>query len=358
LSILFGVNTPQFVNQARNSSDTLKGLVLREKVETKKLSEFEAAVINAVELNAEISLKEVALDLGKSVSTTRACLARLEENKLLQFYPLVNVFRLGYSIFTFYFNPVRAHEDSVIATLRASDTISWLARYDSDAFRYCASFVCKTPLEFQRGLEDLGREHGTSFHSSSTLIQTSLTMFKSNYLGSSQISDAYVTVAAQGSVVQVDDIDRVILSGILKNTYSSIRELARQVELPPSTVSERVNALKENGAIERFIYIANISAWGMAVYAVALKACTLHPDLRRELFDFCQRDPRITVFVECFGAWDFELNIDSSSRDEVDAIVDALAKRFGKLLKVVGTLKREEQIKLAGYPFRAPAHLG
>ncbi len=323
-------------------------------VEFKKLSDFDAAVINALELDGEVSLKAVAEDLGKSVSTVRASLARLEENKLMRFYPFVNVFRLGYSIFIFYFNPVKAHEESLIATLQASDRIAWLARYDSDEFRYCASFVCTSPFEYQRALEELGRDHGASFYSSATQIQTALTMFKSKYLSPSRSSPGYVTVAAQGGVVPFDDIDRTILSGLLSNTYSSIRELARQLELPHSTVNERVSSLKAHGVIERFVYLPEVSVWGIDVYAVNLKRCTLHPDLRKELFDFCEREPRITVLLECFGAWDFEVNIESSSREEVDAIVASLLQRFGKLLTVAGILRRVEQMKVVCYPFCAP----
>lgn len=260
-------------------------------MEPKKLSEFEAAVINAVKLDGDVSLKEVADSLGKSVSTLRATLAKLEESKLIRFYPFVNVFRLGYSVFLFYFNPVKAHEAALVATLQASDKVSWLARYSSDEFRYCASFVCKTPLDYQRALEDLGREHGASFYSSSTQIQTALTIFSPKYLAPTQPAPGYITLAADGRVVQLDDTDRVILSGLLSNTYSSIRDLARQLELPHSTVSERVNSLKSNDVIERFVYLPNAAALGVDVYSVVLKRCTLHPDLRKELFEFCQTDP-------------------------------------------------------------------
>ena len=325
-------------------------------METKKLSEFDAAIFNAIELDAEISLKEVAQDLGKSVSTLRASLARLEENQLIRFYPFINVFRLGYSIFIFYFNPVKAQEDALIASLQANDKVAWLARYASDDFRYCASFVCKSPLEYQRVLEDLGREHSASFYSSATLAQTALTIFKSKYLAPSRPSAGYVTLAAEGSVVQFDDTDRAILSGLLSKTYSSIRDLARQIELPHSTVNERVNSLKANGVIERFVYLANVSVWGIEIYHVTLKSRTLHPDLRKELFEFCEGEPSITVLLECFGAWDFEINVESRSREAVDAVIAEISRRFGKLLTVVGILKREEQTKVACYPFCAPAN--
>lgn len=119
-------------------------------------------------------------------------------------------------------------------------------------------------------------------------------------------------------------------------------------------MSERVNSLKSNDVIERFVYLPNAAALGVDVYSVVLKRCTLHPDLRKELFEFCQTEPRITVFLECFGAWDFEVGIEAASRETVDTITTAIAQRFGKLLKVVGTLKREERMKVVCYPFCAP----
>ncbi len=321
---------------------------------SKSLSEFEAAVIDAVKLDGEVSLKEVAERLGKSVSTLRATLSKLEENGYIRFYPFVNVFRLGYSVFLFYFNPVQAQEDAVIATLKASDSVSWLARYSSESFRYCASFVCKTPLEYQRALEKLGREHGASFHSSATQVQTALSIFSPKYLAPARANESFITLESEGQVVEVDDTDRAILSGLLNNTYSSIRDLARQLELPHSTVSERVTSLKARGVIERFVYLPNAAVLGMGVYTVTLKARTLHPNLRAELFKFCKTEPTVTVFLECFGAWDFEVGFEAPSREVVDAAVTRISARFGKLLHVVSILKREERMKVLCYPFCAP----
>ena len=73
------------------------------------------------------------------------------------------------------------------------------------------------------------------------------------------------------------------------------------------------------------------------------------------MFEFCQCEPHVTVFLESFGAWDFEIGLETPSREAVDALTAALSHRFGKLISVVSVLKREERIKVACYPFCAPA---
>jgi DNA-binding Lrp family transcriptional regulator len=315
------------------------------------LSEFEAALISTLKLDADIPLKQVADKLGKSVSTVRAAVADLEQREVIRFYPFVNVHRLGYSLFLLYFNPVAAHEEALLRSLQEHSHVSWLARFSSNAHKYCASFVCKSPLHYRQVLSELGASHGACLHSSATQIQINLTLFPPKYLTPATISPEFLTVGADGPSVELDERDHHILHGLLHLHYSSIRDLARQLDLAHSTVHERVGFLKESSVIERFTYIPKIPAIGLGVYRALVKSHTLHPDIRRAVFDFCRHHPLITVLLECFGTWDFEIGLESPDRASVDAAIHELTKEFGKLIEVVDVMKREERTKDVCYPF-------
>jgi Lrp/AsnC family transcriptional regulator for asnA, asnC and gidA len=316
-----------------------------------KLSHFEAGLLCALKLDADIPLKQVAEKLGKSVSTVRAAVADLEEREVIRFYPLVNVHRLGYSLFLLYFTPVAAQEEALLRSLKEHSHVSWFARFSSDLHKYCASFVCRSPLHYSTIISELGAQHGACFHSSATQIQINLTLFNPKHLLPEEIDLGSVSVKAEGPVVQIDERDNLILSGLLHHRYSSIRDLARQLDVAHSTVHERVNFFKQSGILERFTYLPNISAVGLDVYRALIKARSLHPDVRKEFFEFCRHHPLITVLLECFGTWDFEIGLESPDRSSVDAAISVLTKQFGKLIEVVDVMKREERTKDTCYPF-------
>ncbi len=52
--------------------------------------------------------------------------------------------------------------------------------------------------------------------------------------------------------MKIDDLDKEILGILQSNSRLSLRKIAEQLQVSPTTVSERVEALKKGGVIKRF----------------------------------------------------------------------------------------------------------
>lgn len=316
-----------------------------------KLSDFDAALINIFKLDADRSLKDVAHELGKSVSAVRAGLSRLEERKIISYYPFVNICTLGYSIFLFYFTPAAAQERTIIQHLQADDRVSWLAQFSGGATKYCASFICTSPYEYQQALSELGARHGATFQSSFSLVETSLSLFSNKYLAPRIKNYDALTWRDEGGITPLDTLDKRILTGLLQRRYTSVRDLSRQLKIAHSTVSERINNLKGNKVLQRFVYLPNPQMFGYSHYKVLLKTRTLHPQFKKELWKFVLSELHTTILLECIGVWDFEIGIEISKPIELEQFCARLQKQFGKLTEIVGTIKREDKLKERCYPF-------
>ncbi|MNZ80750.1 HTH-type transcriptional regulator LrpC [compost metagenome] len=68
-------------------------------------------------------------------------------------------------------------------------------------------------------------------------------------------------------IVNIDDIDRKIISELNKNGRISYTDLAKKIELSRVAVQSRVNALIEAGVIERFTAVINSEKIGIQVSA-------------------------------------------------------------------------------------------
>jgi Lrp/AsnC family leucine-responsive transcriptional regulator len=69
------------------------------------------------------------------------------------------------------------------------------------------------------------------------------------------------------SNIQIDDIDKKIISILHENGRISYTDLAKEVGLSRVAIQARVNALMDNNIIERFTIVINTVNIGMAVSA-------------------------------------------------------------------------------------------
>jgi DNA-binding Lrp family transcriptional regulator len=315
-----------------------------------RLSDFESAIIDALKLDAERPLKEIADSLGKSVSAVRSTLSKLEEQNTIRYYPFINIYALGYTNFLYYFTPVPSQEKKIVEILSDNDHVSWLSRF-SGGYEYCASFVSTSPSRFREMLASIGKKYHVTCKFSCVQVQTALTMFSPKYLHAREPNLGHVSWAAESKSTEVDKLDVKILSGLVQRKYSSLRDLSRQIKVSHSTLAERVSRLVSRGVIKKFTYIHSPAQFGRTSYKVMVKSMTLHPRFKEELFEICRLHPLVTVFLECFGTWDFELSVEVREQAEVDRFVEGLRLHFGKLIDIVHVMKRQEKLKDACFPF-------
>ena len=66
---------------------------------------------------------------------------------------------------------------------------------------------------------------------------------------------------------QLDKIDRVILAALTENGRMTVSDLAEQMNLSSPTVTDRINKMKDAGAIQGFKVIVDPTVFGLCVTA-------------------------------------------------------------------------------------------
>ena len=62
------------------------------------------------------------------------------------------------------------------------------------------------------------------------------------------------------------------------------------------------------------------------------------------------KHPNIIYMHECFGSWDYELNVEVRDPREVVRITQELYEAFGSVLNNIRVLSKFEDIKYTAYP--------
>ena len=108
----------------------------------------------------------------------------------------------------------------------------------------------------------------------------------------------------------LDDIDRMILKILQRDSHLTVKELAARVHLSPSPVFERQKRLEREGYIERYMAVVNSHKVGndiMVLCNIRLKQHT--QDLIQEFMDVVQNIDEITECYNTSGDYDFLIKV-------------------------------------------------
>ncbi|MBA3014099.1 MAG: Lrp/AsnC family transcriptional regulator [Proteobacteria bacterium] len=150
----------------------------------------------------------------------------------------------------------------------------------------------------------------------------------------------------------LDEIDFAILTYLQSDATITNAELAKKIELSPSSCLGRTKRLKESGIIKRYAVIVDEKKIGLEI--VTYVFVTLSPHDRKTTEAFLERIREIQNVVECHnisGVYDYLLKIVSPSIQEYrDFVIDTLieAPGVGKVETsvVLSTEKQSFQLPL------------
>ena len=151
--------------------------------------------------------------------------------------------------------------------------------------------------------------------------------------------------------MEIDAIDKSILSILQANGRISNQDLADRVGLSPSPCLRRVKALETLGIVQRYVALVDPSAVGQGLQAV------VQVRLDRQTVDSVARFEKEILkhpqVLECYlvaGDWDYVLRVVARDLDDFrDFCVNRLAKITG-----VGNVKSSISMKQVKYSTALP----
>ncbi len=132
-----------------------------------------------------------------------------------------------------------------------------------------------------------------------------------------------------GTMHALDDVDRALVAALQQDARATNRELAHAVDVPPSTSSDRVRALRSEGVITGYHAAVDLKAIGRPVQAIT--AVSIRPPTRANIEGFrnwaADLPELIGVFVVS-GSSDFLLHVAVGDTDALYAfVIDRLTER-------------------------------
>lgn len=122
----------------------------------------------------------------------------------------------------------------------------------------------------------------------------------------------------------IDEVDRKILRELARNSKLSIRELARRVGVPHTTVHERVRRLEREGIIQG--YTARIDYKRLGYMVTALILANVIGRHIVEVEEWLSRHQNVVAVYDITGEYDIAIMASFKDIDELDSFVKEVLK--------------------------------
>lgn len=120
----------------------------------------------------------------------------------------------------------------------------------------------------------------------------------------------------------MDEKDLAILEKLMENARKPVKEIAKEVKLPRTTVAERIKKLVNKGIIRKFTAILNYEKIGMPITAFILVSFIPNPDIsQRELAREISKIENVREVYIIAGEWDLLLKVRGKDMEEIGKLV-------------------------------------
>jgi DNA-binding Lrp family transcriptional regulator len=317
------------------------------------LNERERKLLACIQHQAHCSISDLAARLGYQEHALRYSLAALRQRGvLLRVVPFLDVYRLGLSYFCIYFS---LHTDAVkrrgaiLKELQERKEVSFIGRYGGD-YQYVISICSDSVHDVSQLVWAISAKYGSIFYLKALIVQERYTVFSRKYLAPEIRALPSLQYGDRKNRAEVDELDRKILQLVTKQHLAPQRELAQKLGVPFTTLGKRLQRLQANGVIAGYLHIINERLLGVQEYKLLVSVRAISQPLREELTQYAAAHPSVIRFIECFGEWDFELDIEVFESQQLGTIVESLYERFGGYLNSVRILQAFEHIKFNPFP--------
>jgi DNA-binding Lrp family transcriptional regulator len=316
------------------------------------LSQREKNIIGYVQHRAELSVTEIARNLGLTESVVRRSLRRLTDESILVRRAYIDLYRLGFSKHAFFFSlgsrEAAARRD-VLQYLHNHRRVAYVAEVGGD-FRFKADICTCAQAELRDFYMSFSEKFGDILREKAFVQLLEQVELGVKCLSKQKLPIQTLAMGISSDIVAIDETDEIILALLSEIGTKSYADLARIAGIPATTFQYRVDILRKKRVLLGFRYVVNGKALGLNDYFHLVYVKGLREETRERLFSFCREHPEVRYFVPCIGAWDFEIGSNSATAEAAVELADHLLEVGGNSISRIQTLPLFRFSKVSNYP--------
>ncbi len=318
------------------------------------LDKKDRKLLYELDLNARLSIRQLARKIGLSQEAARYRISRLVEKKvILGFVTYLNFRKLGYfgyCVYCRYFNTTEEKKQEIKQYLKQEQKIYWVAEYGGK-FDLSFSIFAKTPLEFDEILTSILNKYSNFLTDIILITKLDPHKYSRKYLVEEK------KVLKQEKIdenqYKLNDIEKQVLKHLSTNARISSADIARKINRPLSTVIYTIKKLEKNKIIGGYIALIDPTSFNYQAFQLNITTQNISNENIKKIFAYCENHPNIVLAIKVLGNWNIELIYEVENAKKMQEHIIDLRNRFADIVKDVELINFfEDYIKLDHYPFK------
>ena len=293
------------------------------------LTDAERKVSRYIQLQPSVAAEEVARVCNLKTATVRNSIKKLKDRGVLQRAILFDASKAGltrYRVLLALKGSVSEKQEIIREFLRFSavEVVNQL----QGEFQVVVQIAATDIADVQRVLREVLEKKSGVVQKFTVVPMLSLELLGSKFLA--DISADLPTVGWSHELAQfkVTEDDNRILKVVRESPGISLSMLTKATGIAQSTVSYKLNKMREAGIIAAEFYMVTPQSYGLQVFNVYVRSADVSEGFRKKFRSFCVEHGLIDVLMQFLGEWQFVLSVVAENHSQVVAVCGDIEARF------------------------------
>lgn len=318
-----------------------------------KLDVKDKKLLYEIDFDARKTYAELAKKLQMSKRGVEYKLKNLEQKKIILGYvPVIDLTKFGYYYFRLFIkfqSLTKELKKEIEKYVQSDEDIGWVL-WGYDAYDVGIAIWAKNVFEFKRIVNRFYHKFDSHIKERSESVATEVAFYKNRFLTENHETNNLI-IGEKKEAISLDDLDKMLLTLLVKNPRQSIVDIAGSLEESPQKTSYRFKRLKQEGILLGIRPILNYSELGKFYYKLYIDLNNTHELKINELEEFVVRNPKIVYIVKALGTCDFDVELIADSPHDLFKFIEETQEKFPNIIKNYRILMFGETVKAKFLPF-------
>jgi len=302
-----------------------------------EIDDKDKKILYLLDTNSRMTVTQIGKKVGLKKNVVSYRLKRLKQKGIIKkYYTYIDAYKLGYISFRFYLNYQYTNPkiENEIINYFVSNKHIWRVISIKERFDLGVTTWVKDTNEFYKFWSSTMEKFGEYF----TDITFSACIQSYDYRYSFILDETLkksdreeFELKGGGKRIEIEDIDRKILSLIAENSRMSLKEIGRRLSISSTMAAYRLKNLVKNGMIQAFRTDIDISKLGYQQFKVDIFLRKYKQ--RSSIIKYLRFNPYLLHIGTSSGVSDLELEFAVKKVDKIYEILEELIVRFPNVIK-------------------------
>ncbi len=293
-------------------------------------------ILYELDVNSRQSFKDIAKKVGLSKDAVAYRINQLQDAGVIKkFHTIIDNGKLGYIPFRLYLrlqNTTAEIEQEMIDFFRQQQEVIWLVSIDGEYSIGLATYV-KSIREMNQFWKKLLARYRNYIAERWLTIYTKVSYYPRAFLiGKKQNFDEYICFT-EPEEANVADVDIRILKLLAPDSRLPLVEIARKLRITPKTAAKRISDLEKRKVIVGYRTLFDLEKLGLQYFKVHISVKDMDGKKEKRIRAYFREHPDIVYDNEILGGFDFEIEIQVPSLNDLRRILNDMKQRYAGTIK-------------------------